>query len=86
MAEAFRAPCPVGGCPCDRSAAQFVCRSHWFALPRGLRTEINETWRSYQRNRRTDPQAAIDDLTRYRMARARALDLLTGEPEEHSHD
>lgn len=36
--------CPAPGCNQVVASSLAFCRTHWFALPRTLRTEINRSW------------------------------------------
>ena len=40
--------CQAVGCCNARSPSQFMCKRHWFALPRALRTQVNATWRAWK--------------------------------------
>jgi hypothetical protein len=37
--------CSAPGCSIEVPRGKLMCRPHWFALPRPLRTEINAAWR-----------------------------------------
>ena len=41
--------CQAVGCCNPRQSSQFMCKPHWFALPRPLRTAINTGWRDYNK-------------------------------------
>ncbi|HVB43035.1 MAG TPA: hypothetical protein VNF47_10070 [Streptosporangiaceae bacterium] len=38
--------CPVPGCRQPVSPARFMCRPHWYQLPRPIRDTVWATWRS----------------------------------------
>jgi hypothetical protein len=40
--------CHAPGCVVDVPHGRLMCREHWYALPRPLRTAINQTWRARQ--------------------------------------
>lgn len=37
--------CDAPGCSIEVPRGKLMCRAHWFALPRILRTEISSAWR-----------------------------------------
>lgn len=37
-------PCQAVGCTATLKRGQFLCRPHWFGLPRPLRRQVNATW------------------------------------------
>lgn len=58
--------CRVRTCPETAKRGQLMCRDHWFAVPRPLRTAINRTWRdheweSYLANIRTAERLILEE-------------------------
>lgn len=45
--QAASKPCPAPGCAERVTRGQFYCRTHWFALPKGLRVELHEAIRRH---------------------------------------
>ena len=62
--------CPAPECCSPVATGKFLCRPHWFALPKPIRDQIHRTWRAYQRDRTREALAA------YRTARDTALGFL----------
>lgn len=67
--------CPAPACCSPVTAGKFLCRPHWFALPKPLRDEVWRTWKAYRSARSSEAMAA------YRAARDQAIAHLGGEDE-----
>ncbi len=39
--------CPITDCTASIAFGQLACRRHWFMVPRELRAEVWQTWRSF---------------------------------------
>lgn len=53
-----------------------MCVSHWLAVPKAQRTDVNRTWRAYKRSRAAEPadyQEQHENLAAYRDARDAAI-------------
>lgn len=42
--------CPIPGCTKKIADALLLCPQHWLAVPRSIRTEVNKTWRAFNRS------------------------------------
>lgn len=73
--------CHATGCTAHVPPKMFMCRSHWYALPKAMRDRIWETYTPGQ-ERRMDPSAeyldAAMDAVAWLDAKA-ARDALTGD-------
>ena len=65
--------CPAPGCCSPVAAGKFLCRPHWFALPKRLREQINRTWRAYKAARSEQAARRSEALLDYRSARDEAI-------------
>lgn len=45
-------PCPVAECPEKTAATMFMCREHWFQVPKRLRDAIWTAWKQRQKDPR----------------------------------
>lgn len=52
--------CQAVGCTCRRKASQFMCSTHWKALPAPLRHAINATWRGWRKCEGDRSEAWLD--------------------------
>lgn len=66
--------CPADGCDAVTAAGKFMCRRHWFGLPRLLRDEVWRTYRIILGHRRSgkSPEEKLADIRAYRTACAEA--------------
>lgn len=44
-----RHACPAHGCQAQISTSLLMCPDHWLMVPRWLRSEVNRTWRAFNR-------------------------------------
>ncbi|MBB5987399.1 hypothetical protein [Sphingobium lignivorans] len=66
--------CPAAGCISWTAPGKFMCRPHWFGLPKPLRDEVWRTWRIIESatHRRAEPEQRLADIRAYRAACAAA--------------
>ncbi len=46
--------CPAIGCEMPTNPGMFMCRPHWFGLPKPIRDRVYQCWRAYLRDRQSE--------------------------------
>lgn len=64
--------CHARGCEAEVPPAMFMCKKHWFALPKPLRDEV---WRTYRRGQ----EVSKDPSKAYLEAASAAIDYLVAQ-------
>ena len=67
--------CTAPGCISKLRAGQFLCRPHWFSLPKPLRDEVWRTWKLIAPGANCDgksPEQRLLEIRAYREATAEA--------------
>jgi hypothetical protein len=41
--------CPIPSCTTHIASGLLMCPPHWLSVPRSIRTEVNRTWRVFNR-------------------------------------